>query len=264
MITLQKLEVFIHVCEQGSLNRAAKVMRLSQSAVSQHIQDIEATLGTQVLVRSPQGTQPTAEGRILLDYARQVQRLLDEMEQKIGRTERRINRQISLSATPGVSVYLLPGWLRRFQQAYGNVNVSMQTGSTRQVISGVLNKRDAFGLVEGSIEELAGDEIGQITLMQIEYDIIVSATHSWAGRSQVDAADLASQSFITRQPGSRTRQWLEGVLHRHNVRLKNSTELDSPGTIKYALLKRRWRVDSATLCGRARDRAQRTGGAASE
>jgi DNA-binding transcriptional LysR family regulator len=73
MMTLQKLKIFAIVCEQGSLNKAAQTLYLSQSAVSQHIQDLEASLGTELLQRTPRGTYPTEAGDILLDYAYRVQ-----------------------------------------------------------------------------------------------------------------------------------------------------------------------------------------------
>ena len=67
----------------------------------------------------------------MLDYACQVGALIEEAERKIIQLDHAELQQLALGATPGVSVYLLPGWLRRFQDTYSNINVSMQTELTR-------------------------------------------------------------------------------------------------------------------------------------
>jgi len=236
MITLHKLKIFILVCEQGSLNKAAGVLYLSQSAVSQHIQDLEASLGTQLLDRSPRGTQPTPAGEVLLDYARQMLALLAQAEHDIVQIDTAQSLQLDLGATPGISVYLIPRWLQDFQADYDNINVSMQTGLTKDIIAGVMGTRYDLGFVEGEIDDLAVDNLGQLPFYNLAYDVVVSTTHRWADRTHITADDLAGHPFINRQPTSRTRRWMESVLASHGIRMRTMTELDSPGTIKYALL----------------------------
>lgn len=236
MITLHKLKIFILVCEQGSLNKAAQALYLSQSAVSQHIQDLEASLGTQLLDRSPRGTQPTPAGDVLLGYARQMVQLLAEAEHDIVQIGTAQSLSLDLGATPGISVYLIPRWLRDFQADYDNINVSMQTGLTKDIIAGVMDTRYDLGFVEGDIEDLARDNLGQLPLYDMAYDVVVRAGHEWAEQSTITPAQLSTHPFINRQPTSRTRRWMEQVLGGYGIRLKTTTELDSPGTIKYALL----------------------------
>ncbi len=236
MITLHKLKIFILVCEQGSLNKAAQALYLSQSAVSQHIQDLEASLGAKLLNRSPRGTTATPAGEVLLDYARQMVRLLAEAEHDIVQIDTAQSLQLDLGATPGISVYLIPRWLRDFQSDYDNINVSMQTGLTKDIIAGVMDTRYDLGFVEGEIDDLVRDNLGQLPFYNMAYDVVVSADHDWAHQSTITPEQLAQHPFINRQPTSRTRRWMEGVLGRYGIRLKTTTELDSPGTIKYALL----------------------------
>jgi len=236
MITLHKLKIFILVCEQGSLNKAAGALYLSQSAVSQHIQDLEASLGTQLLERSPRGTHPTAAGEVLLDYARQMIQLLAHAERDIVQIDTAQSLQLDIGATPGISVYLIPRWLRDFQTDYDNINVSMQTGLTKDIIAGVMDTRYDLGFVEGEIDDLTRDGLGQLPFYNMAYDVVVGASHPWADQTMISGEQLSGHPFITRQPTSRTRRWLEAVLASHDIRLKNTTELDSPGTIKYALL----------------------------
>ena len=238
MITLHKLKLFIVVYERGSFNQAAQALYLAQSAVSQHIQGLETALGTKLFERSPQGVQPTAAGDTLYRYAQQMLQILAEAEREIMQIEQISEQQLIVSATPGLTVYLLPLWLQQFQRSYPHISVSLRTALTQDVVREVLHGRDDLGFLEGELAELDQPHLGRMRLQEIEYFVMVHGQHEWAGRDLILPEELARQPFITRQPGSRMRRWLEQTLSAHQLRLHAVAELDSPGAIKYALLNR--------------------------
>jgi DNA-binding transcriptional LysR family regulator len=238
MITLQKLKIFLVVYDRRSLNRAAGELLMAQSAVSQHMHELEAAYGAQLFERSSRGVEPTEAGRVLHGYAEQIMRLLSSAERDILQIGQAQQQQLIVSATPGMSVYLLPGWLRGFQQTYPNVNVSLQTELTAEIVRAVLNGRYHLGFLEGALDELDHAHLGRMRTGEIDYVVVVDRAHPWAARGAIAAGELAGQPFINRQPNSRTRRWLEALLAAHGVRLHNTAELDSPGAIKYALLER--------------------------
>ncbi|MGD9863892.1 MAG: LysR substrate-binding domain-containing protein [Pseudodonghicola sp.] len=67
---IRQLRYFIAIVEQGSFSRAAAMLHVAQPALSLHVRNIEADLGTQLLFRSPKGVVPTEAGEILLRNAR--------------------------------------------------------------------------------------------------------------------------------------------------------------------------------------------------
>jgi molybdate transport repressor ModE-like protein len=66
------------IADHGGFHRAAQVLALSQSAVSQHVRRLEKTLGRPVVEREGRGTRFTPEGRLLLEQARRVLAVHDE------------------------------------------------------------------------------------------------------------------------------------------------------------------------------------------
>jgi DNA-binding transcriptional LysR family regulator len=224
------------VYEQESFNRAGQELLMAQSAVSKHIQDLEASLGTVLFERSSRGVRPTKAGELLYEYALKMLRLLAEAEREIIHISQLQDRQLNVGTTPGVSVYLLPPWFQKFQLAYPNIRVSLQTILTQEVVKGVLVGRYDLGFLEGELQELDQDMLGKMRLSEIEYFVSVDASHPWSNRETISVSELADQPFINRQPSSRTRRWLEQKLDEYDIHLRNIAELDSPGTIKYALL----------------------------
>lgn len=236
MITLHKLKLFMVVYDRGSFNMAAQELYMAQSAVSQHIQTLESALGTPLFERSTRGVRPTRAGEILYDYAGRMLRLLSEAERSIMQAGGAPGKPLAVSATPGLSVYLLPPWLQRFQQTHPQFTVALQTALTHEVVRDVLNGRYDLGFVEGELNELDQNSLGKMRFSELEYFVMVGARHEWAGRESVTVHDLHGQPYINRLPNSRARLWLENILSARDVRLRTTAELDSPGAIKYALL----------------------------
>ncbi|MDZ7601931.1 MAG: LysR substrate-binding domain-containing protein [Hoeflea sp.] len=69
-LDLRQLRYFVAIVENGSFSKAAAMLNVAQPALSLHVRNMEADLGTQLLFRSPHGVQPTEAGEILLRNAR--------------------------------------------------------------------------------------------------------------------------------------------------------------------------------------------------
>ena len=235
MITLQKLAVLRAVRRTGSFNRAARELLLSQSVVSQHVHDLEVTLGTELFVRSPRGVRPTAAGELLDDYAARVLDLVAEAERAVGELAGR-SQQLTVAATPGVSVYVLPPHLEAFRRSRPTVGVHLTTALTHEVTRDVLGGRSDLGVVEGELLELDSDALGRRTLRTVTYHVVTGAQHPWRARTTITLDELLAEPFVHRVPTSRARGWLEGRLGPASRRLQVVAELDDPSSVKHALL----------------------------
>lgn len=82
MFDYKLLAALAAVIEQGGFERAAQVLGLSQSAISQRIKLLEARVGQPVLVRAtPPGT--TEVGRQLLNHVQQVRLLERDLQRQV-------------------------------------------------------------------------------------------------------------------------------------------------------------------------------------
>jgi DNA-binding transcriptional LysR family regulator len=236
MITLHKLALFRVVYEQGSFNRAAQSLYLAQSVVSQHIQDLEATLGVQLFKRTARGVQPTPAGERLYEYAGRILDLVKEAERVVTQADEAAEQTLTVAATPGVSVYLLPRWLNHFQQQHPSISVQLQTALTVDVVRDVQAGHYDLGFIEAEPTELKESSLHFHRIREVTYWVVASPDHAWHGRASVTVEELLREPFIARQPSSRARKWLEAVLGRAAAHLRIVAELDSPGAIKFALL----------------------------
>lgn len=235
-LTLHNLRLFLTVVETGSFNRAAQVQLLSQSAVSQQIKTLEAGLGLTLFDRSSQGVTLTDAGRLLNGYAKRLVLMADEAEGALRQLVSTATQHLTVGASAGLSTFLLPPLLSSFQAAYPNIALSLQTMVTADVVNGVRAGNLDVGLVVGGIDDLNLAGLSRDSLCEIPYTLVVPPAHPWAALGSVEPYQLSKVPFLTRQPYSRSRRWLEQKMGQYGVQLNHSAEFDSPGAVKFALL----------------------------
>lgn len=232
MLNLNKLEVFAAVARTGSFSAAAQQLLLTQPAVSQHIQDLEASLGTRLFVRGRRGATLTAAGERLSEYTRAIFHLVAEAQNAITDVEHLAGGQMQIGATPGVSVYLLPELIQEFYSRYPKLQVSIQTAITPQILDDLrLGKLD-LGLIEGELDDSLPPALGVQLLQVVEQWVVVGPKHPWWGQAAVALAELGDQTLILRQRHSQTRIWLDRVLQQHDLHPRIGAEFDNVESIK--------------------------------
>lgn len=236
MLDLHKLEIFLRVIREGSFSRAAESLLMTQPAVSQHMQDLEAQLGTQLFTRERRGVSLTSEGETLHGYAVRILQLMAEAENAITDVRKLAGGQLILGATPGVSIYLLPDDIQAFRAQYPQLSVTLQTGITPQIVNELRAGQIELGFIEGELDAVTSAQLGVLALEEVEQHVVVGPKHPWWERKMVTLAELDRQPFIMRQPSSQTRIWLEGVLDANAIHPKVSAEFDNVESIKRTVM----------------------------
>lgn len=80
-MNLMHLKYAVEVAKTGSINRAAEALYVGQPNLSRSIKELETSLGTTLFDRSSKGMKLTAEGEAFVQYAKNILRELDSMEQ---------------------------------------------------------------------------------------------------------------------------------------------------------------------------------------
>ncbi|MHB8624773.1 MAG: LysR family transcriptional regulator [Aggregatilineales bacterium] len=235
MISLYKLEIFETVVEEGSFSAAAARLYISQAAVSQHIQGLEASLGTKLFDRRRRGVRLTTAGEILRGYTHGILQLVAEAENAVTDVEQLSAGQIRIGATPGAGMYLLPDWMRSFQGRFPNLSLALTTDVTAHIAVGVLNHTFDIGFVESEVEDKTG-RLEVLFLQPVEQYVIIGNKHPWCELDAVPIEALQGQRLIMRPRDSQTRAWLDRLFVQHGISPTIVAELDNPESIKQAVI----------------------------
>jgi DNA-binding transcriptional LysR family regulator len=227
-----RLSVFRAVAEHLSFTKAARMLHLSQPAVTQHIKLLEEEVGQPLFHRSPQGIALTAAAALLLQHARQVARLDEEVLQRIRGRKGIISGHLHLGATSTIGQYLLPEWLVQSRRTWPQLQLKVKDGNTEEIVEAALDRKLDLGLIEGRCQR-----VGLQTECFLDDEIIcvASARHPAARGRPLSLAALKEQTWIFREKGSGTRDVVQVALKRHGLdlrRLKIDLELSSSEAIK--------------------------------
>ncbi len=230
---LVSLDLLQSVAELGSIRRAAMAHHVSQPAASMRLRALERTLGLELLDRSsgrarltPAGTATVEWGGAVLDEVRALQLGVAALRAE-GST------QLRLAASMTAAEYLVPGWLNRLRAAEPDLGVSLQMGNSEHVAD-VVARRDAdIGFVEGDTVPASLDSK---VVSRDDLVLVVAPSHPWSGRrGALSAAEVAATPLVLREPGSGTRQVLEGALGACGLSVTPLVELGSTTAIKAAV-----------------------------
>lgn len=145
MINPLWLNTLLVVHETGSFTRAAAQLDLTQAAISQHIQRLEAQFGP-LLLRKPRQLEPTPRGLLLIEFARQQQQAAAQLQAQL-LDEDPYHGTITLT-TPGSIGLLLYPLLLAQQQAHIGLTIEHRFAPTHDIIESVLRGRSVIGLVD--------------------------------------------------------------------------------------------------------------------
>lgn len=126
------LKCFVAVVDAGSLSGAAPEVHRSQSAVSMQLKKLEDALGCQLLLRGPRQHQLTAEGQLLLGYARRMLDLHAETQAAFHGGE--LTGRIRLGVPDDYAAKYLTPVLKRFAPHFGAVEIELNCEQSTSLI----------------------------------------------------------------------------------------------------------------------------------
>lgn len=235
MIDLYKLRIFWAVVQAGSFSTAADQLFVTQSAVSQHIKDLESSLGETLFERGWRGVTLTAHGETLARYAQEIFDLVAKAEQEITNVTKLSAGKVSIGVTQMISVYRAPEWVQRFRSQYPKLMVVVQTGTGAQIGADVLARRLDLGIVEGQIEESHAAKLKSVLLDQVEYQVVFGARHTlWetADGQSLPLDQLRGYSMIVPEAHSAPRLWLDHVFRSNDIDPQVGAEVDNLESMK--------------------------------
>lgn len=147
-MNIANLKAFIETVQLSSISKAADSLHLTQPAVSLQIQNLENSIGYQLLTRSNRGVQLTEYGKVFYSYAQSFITLWDNLEHDL-KTIAEDNITLQVGTCPSIGQFALPCALYLFKQKYPHIRASVQTLSSSEVIAEIRDHSLQIGFIEG-------------------------------------------------------------------------------------------------------------------
>ena len=120
------LGFFSALASAGSLSAAARELGITTPAVSKHLAQMEARLGTSLVNRTTRRMSLTPEGELYLEHARRILGEIDGMEEVLGVGKATPKGLLRVNATLGFGRSHVAPLISRFVRKYPEVEVQLQ------------------------------------------------------------------------------------------------------------------------------------------
>jgi DNA-binding transcriptional LysR family regulator len=210
---LSELRAFCAAVDLGSIGRAARLIQVSQPALSKRLKTLEAVAGTRLLTRSPRGVTATPAGLRLYAAAR---RLLTDAE-SVEALMRGFSSQtapVRVAASPTIADWWLPPALVSLESLHEHhLSVEVLTANSHIVRDMVRTGRSDIGLA--AIDPADGDaDLIETVIWRDEIIVAVPIAHPWAGRDEIDPGEFAATAIIRRDPSANSSRIVDAALAR--------------------------------------------------
>ena len=231
-LTLRQLEVFATVARLGSVTRGAERLRLTQSAASMSLKQLERALDGPLFARVGRALVLNDRGRALLPRAEALIAEIAELEE-IGRGLGSAPAgELLIGCSTTIGNYLMPALIKAFNDQYTNVVIHLRVGLTEEVAAALRSGLVDGGLVEG---EVADPRLRVEPWLRDELVCITAPGNPLAARNELAAAELADQPWVLREQGSGTRSTVEAAFAHVGLSLVHAYELGPTPAVKSAV-----------------------------
>lgn len=206
-MTVRHMKIFVAVCEENSITKAAEKLHIAQPAVSIAVKEIEEYYDVRLFDRISRRLYLTDIGRSFLEYATHIVSLFDDMENNMRQWERSGKLRIGASITVGT--HLMPQYVSAFYKIHPQSNIEVFIGSSDLIEKKILQSELDFALIEGTVHS---DCILCDTYRKDRLVVICSPSDPLCENETVTMEQLLSRPLLLRERGSGTRELFDHVL----------------------------------------------------
>ncbi|HEY1103448.1 MAG TPA: LysR family transcriptional regulator [Burkholderiaceae bacterium] len=188
-IDLTSLQLFVAVCELGSIARAAEREFIAASAVSKRLADLEAALDTPLLYRHTRGVDLTPAGESLLHHARSVLFSLEKMQGELSEYADGVRGHVRIHASISAVVQFLPEDLGRFIGEHPQVKIDLEEHLSTEVVRAVQEGVADLGICNTGLPGQPAAGLETLPYRQDRLVLVVPRGHALAGRETVAFSD---------------------------------------------------------------------------
>ncbi|MGZ2488326.1 DNA-binding transcriptional LysR family regulator [Rhizobium pisi] len=224
-VTIRQLQIFREVLRAGSERHAAKILKITQPAVSQQIRQLELETDLTLFARENNRLVPTDRAWDLLRSVDGALQSVDRIQKSIAAIRNEEADSLSLAA-PGV--FCLNAIPRAIQAVRKGNHLSFQirSGSYQQIAEHVLNGRADLGISRLPLDERAFDWAPAATARNV---CLFQAGHRLAAKEVITPEDIVGEPLVDIEPQFAAHQMNINALRYRGMEPDLAVEYDANG-----------------------------------
>jgi DNA-binding transcriptional LysR family regulator len=227
-----RLKLFIDIAHSKSVSKGAAEGGISQSAASQHLQELERQLGVTLLDRSSRPLVVTDAGKLYLQMCRDILLSRDEFQRAIEKLKSEVEGTVRVASIYSVGLSEMSQLEEEFSRRYPQARLEVEYLRPEKVYEAVVSDRADLGLM--SYPE-PNKEVTVLPWREEEMVVAASPYHEIAKKLEVQPEDLEGLDFVAFDEDLPIRREIDRFLREHHVHVNVTLHFDNLQMIKEAV-----------------------------
>ncbi|MBA69149.1 MAG: LysR family transcriptional regulator [Rhizobiales bacterium] len=224
---LKQLEIFRSVMIAGSMVGAARLLHVSQPAISQAIHQMEKQTGVRLFRRVNGKIFATAEANILFTEIERVYAGVKNLERLAEGLRHNRHGSLRLAGFPAISRQLLPAIVADYCRDRPEVDIVLDSTQSRNIPDLVARREIDVAL---SVLPSDRDEVEATVINTVNAVCILPVGHRLCDKTVIHAADLDGEAFISLGRNDQSRLMIDKVFEAQGVRRRLQMETTQSDT----------------------------------
>ncbi|EPM5528609.1 MULTISPECIES: LysR family transcriptional regulator [Acinetobacter calcoaceticus/baumannii complex] len=190
------LRIFRVIVQEGSLNKAAIKLFLTQSAISQSLKKLEEQIGEVLIIRTGGKFYLTPIGEIVFEASLMIYNQLMDYEEKLNTEKNSLSGTIKLLVLSRVESNRYDQLLHDFHQKYPLVDFQVDVLKSKEIQQLLLQKIPALGI---GITQAFHPKLNYHTLIKQKYALFCSDKHPLFHENIQSIEEIKGHGFISFQ-----------------------------------------------------------------
>ena len=209
-----QIRSFNAVTKHRSFTKAAKILNVSQSAISEQVKSVESRFKIKLFIRNGSGISLTDYGKKLYDITKDI----DDIHEQALNLLKSSNRLTSGTLNIGTvaPIHLMP-ILSKFSKKFPKINCNIVFGNSVQIKEKLLKKEIDIGILADINDQ---SQLYSKPLVRDKLLLFASIKNTIAKTKSISFKDIVNETFIVREKGSQTRALVERELLHLGIKKK--------------------------------------------
>lgn len=224
----RRLQVFHAVAKQLSFTKAAEVLFMTQPAVTFQIKQLEEHFNTRLFDRGHGRISLTPAGELVLSYAEKILGLSSEMDVRLAEMTGEVGGSLLVGASTTIAEFLLPRIMGEFKTKFPSVKPRLVVANSESIETRVAEHTLDIGFIESPTHQ---PNLQTEVCCEDEMQVVCSPKFPLARLKEITPQTLVDHPFVSREPGSGTREFTEVYMQKHGIDVSHLVpvmELGSP------------------------------------
>jgi LysR family transcriptional regulator for metE and metH len=192
-IALHHFRLVDTISKEGTLTKAANTLRLTQSALSHQLKELERELEVEIFNRQGKRLHLSEQGYRFLRSSEKILAEIRSLEEDITNYKNGKTDKLSISMQCYTAYHWLPGIIKYYKRKWPNINIQILSDATRRPLEYLMNGDLDIGIIR---TQMVNTKIRYEPIFEDRLTAVVSKDHPLAKKDIVEIADFQDEELI--------------------------------------------------------------------